>query len=260
MLSAAVDQKNRGVMKYSDVAVVVLAAGKGTRMKSDKPKVLHAVNGQPMIQWVLEAAVQVADHVVVVVGHQADRVKGAVKAFSVSFALQKELLGTGDAVKSALPFIEESMSHVVILCGDVPLIRSKTIESLIKTHYKNKNDVTLLAVEVEDPFGYGRVILDRGQQVKAVREEADAAPDEKGVRLINSGLYCVSRPFLERAVPALDCDNAQKEFYLTDIIALACQWGCRAGVMKGGNPKEVAGINTLDQLLTAEVAMKAMDV
>lgn len=249
------------IMKYPDVAVVILAAGKGSRMKSDKPKVLHTVKEKPLIQWVLECADQVTGHIVVVVGHLAEQVKACVsEVISTGFAIQKELLGTGDAVKTALPLLSKDISDVVILCGDVPLIRSKTVDSLVCAHRDNANDVTVLAVEMDDPTGYGRVLLDVRGEVSVIREEVDATDAEKQIRLINSGIYCVCRNFLDKAIGCLGQNNAQGEYYLTDIIGLARQWRCRVGLMVGNSAYEVAGINTIEQLLEVETLMNEIDV
>ncbi len=244
----------------TDCAVIVLAAGKGTRMKSDKAKVLHELIGKPMVLYVLETAASiVGDLVFAVVGHQANRVKEAVaREMRVHFVDQPEQLGTGHAVQCALPVLPPNVDHIIILCGDVPLIRFETIDALIKTHVANQQDVTLLAVEVEDPTGYGRIILSHNGQLTAIVEEADANAKQKAIRLINAGIYCVKRQFLERALTQITNANAQMEFYLTDIIGIGYAANCSMGVMIGANPDEIIGINTLDDLQRVAAVLHRM--
>ncbi|MDY0376433.1 MAG: NTP transferase domain-containing protein [Desulfobacterium sp.] len=237
-----------------DIGVVVLAAGKGTRMGSNLAKVLHRVNGQSMIVHVVGCAVKVSNaNVIVVVGHQAEQVRDEVlKKFKVSFAIQKELLGTGDAVKAALPFFSEGLSHVVVLCGDVPLIKAATVERLVEFHLHSKNKLTALAVEVDDSTGYGRIILDAEKMLVAICEEADASAEEKKIKLINSGIYCIERKFLTSALEGLTRDNAQNEYYLTDLVKIGAADGIKMGVLKTDDPHEVLGVNTPAQLSQAE--------
>ena len=189
-------------MDFETVAVVILAAGKGTRMKSDLPKVLHAVNGKSMINRVVDAVIpSFFDNIIVVIGHQWERVKSEVEsAFSgkVSYAIQHELNGTGDAVRSAMPELKEKMEHVLILCGDVPLIQTKTLQLFVSTHIHDRRDVSVFSVCVENPTGYGRIILNESQRFVAIREEADASLEEKTIRRVNSGIYCVKKNFFNR--------------------------------------------------------------
>ncbi len=240
-----------------NVAVIILAAGLGTRMKSDMAKVLHPILGVPMICHVLEAACDVAGKdVVVVVGHQADRVRKACqKVKPVSFALQAEQNGTGHAVLCAMPSVSDSVQHVVILCGDVPLLKAATIHSLVQDHIKTGRDLTLLAVELDNPSGYGRVVMNAERQLTRIVEEADADDAERAIALINSGIYCVSRSFLAASLNELTPDNAQGELYLTDIIEVGYRWGKRIGVMVGPDPEEVSGVNTVANLQTVETLM-----
>ncbi len=235
---------------YGDVGAVVLAAGRGTRMKSDLPKVLHEINGQTMVHAVVSCAVSLLGrHVVVVIGHGGDLVKQVVsREFDVLFAWQKALLGTGDAVKSALPVLPEAVADVLVLCGDVPMIRRDTLSGLIDFHRRENNQVSLLAVRVEDPTGYGRVILDEKGHLTGIREEADATHFEKKNDLINSGIYCISKEFLRHAIEQIDSHNAQREYYLTDIVEIAVALGKKAGCLLGNNPREIMGVNTPEDL------------
>ena len=237
-----------------NVAAIILAAGLGTRMKSDLAKVLHPILGKPMISYVLETACDVArNHVVVVVGHQADEVKRICSQFpGVGFALQAEQLGTGHAVQCAMPVLGDAVTDVFILCGDVPLLKAETVARLLLDHRKHRRVLSLLAVEVEQPKGYGRVIVDENRNLTRIVEEADANAHEKKVRLINSGIYCVNRRFLDEALKQVTPDNAQGEFYLTDIIGIGYAAGLKIGVMVGEDELEVCGVNSIDDLRFVE--------
>jgi bifunctional UDP-N-acetylglucosamine pyrophosphorylase/glucosamine-1-phosphate N-acetyltransferase/UDP-N-acetylglucosamine pyrophosphorylase len=237
-----------------DIGVVVLAAGKGKRMGSNLTKVLHHVNGKSMIVHVVDCAVKVSgSNVIVVVGHQADQVKEVVaKRFKVDFAIQKRLLGTGDAVRAALPLLSGGISHVVVLCGDVPLIKACTVERLVEFHLNSKNRLTTLAVEVDDSTGYGRIILDDEKKLVAICEEADASTEEKKIKMINSGIYCIEREFLTSALEGLTRANAQNEYYLTDLVKIGAADGIKMGVVNCNDSSEVLGVNTPLQLNQAE--------
>jgi UDP-N-acetylglucosamine diphosphorylase/glucosamine-1-phosphate N-acetyltransferase len=236
------------------IAVVILAAGKGTRMKSDIAKVLHIISGRPMISYVVETAVEIAGtNVVVVVGNQAEQVRKIVLSNAdVRFAIQREQRGTGHAVKCALPVLPEYCNEVVILSGDVPLIKASTVQHLLKQHIANNNDVTLLAVEMDNPFGYGRVLLNKTGDLNRIVEETDATDREKCIKIINSGIYCVKKEFLEFALSRLQTNNMQKEVYLTDIIEIAFKSKKRAGLVIGKDPTEILGVNTPEDLRSIE--------
>ena len=240
-----------------NVAVVILAAGMGTRMKSDKAKVLHEIQGRPMVLYVVETARKVAgDDVVVVVGNQAQKVRKVVsETAELCFAYQEKQLGTAHAVLCALPLISPHCEHVVILCGDVPLIEAETIEALVADHLNARRDISLLAVELDDPFGYGRILLDDRRHVSAIIEEADATADQKQIKLINSGIYCIDKRFLLDALPKIRPDNVQGELYLTDIMAIGHKEKKRMGVMIGTNYQQILGINTCQDLITVDRIM-----
>lgn len=241
-----------------NLGIIILAAGLGTRMKSDKAKVLHEICGRPMINYVVDTACRLAgDNVFLVVGHQAEQVRTVVgREHQVRFALQPEQLGTGHAVLCALPRLGDQIQDVVILCGDVPLIRPDTIAEIIDTHRNERNDVTLFVVAVDNPTGYGRVILDAGHQLTGIVEEADATAAQKKINIINTGIYVVTRHFLSAALPQLRADNAQKEIYLTDIIAIGHRSQRRMGVVTGRDPDEIIGINSPVELQRVENMMK----
>ena len=241
-----------------NVAAIILAAGLGTRMKSDLAKVLHPILDRPMISYVLETAYHVAaDNVVVVVGHQADDVKRiCLQTPGVSFAFQAEQLGTGHAVQCAMPEVGDSVEEVLILCGDVPLLKAETVKQLLDDHRENERILSLLAVEVDEPHGYGRVIMDDHRNLTGIVEEADANLDEKKVKLINSGIYCVNRRFLDASLARITPDNAQGELYLTDIIGIGYADGLKIGVMVGTDDLEVSGVNSIEDLKFVEQVIR----
>lgn len=236
-------------------AVIILAAGKGTRMKSPTAKVLHPIRNTPMIHFVLDTAVRLAgDNVVVVVGTQADRVKDVVSAShpEVGFALQENQLGTGHAVLCALPVLDESIEHVLILCGDVPFLRIKTLSSLVHTHVRQNNSITLVGARLKNPHGYGRLVMNDRKEVTRIVEEADAKEEEKRITLINTGIYCVHRQSLVTMLGQVKPDNAQKEIYLTDIVGIAADDGLPIGMIECEDQNEILGINTIQDLERAE--------
>jgi len=242
----------------SRVGVLILAAGLGKRMKSGRAKVLHEVMGKPMVAYVVEAAVPIAGSaLVVVVGNQAEAVQREVACRAdVQFALQDRQMGTGHAVQCALPHLPPECREVMVLCGDVPLIRTATLRALLGAHEQAGRDVTLLAVDLEHPYGYGRVLLDPGGNVLGIVEEADANDEQRAIRTINSGIYCLNRRFLEEALPRLSNDNAQGEYYLTDVIRIGAEWGRRLGVIWASDSNEILGINTPQDLARVEAILK----
>lgn len=242
-----------------NVAVIILAAGMGTRMNSDKAKVLHEIQGRPMILYVVETAKQIAgDDVVVVIGNQAEEVRAIISDTAESiFAYQEQQLGTGHAVLCALPQIPAHCDQVIILCGDVPLIQAETIAALVEDHMRARRDVSLLAVEMDNPFGYGRILLDGNRQISAIIEEADATAVQKQIKLINSGIYCIDKAFLLEALPEIRPKNAQGEFYLTDIMSIAYQEKKNMGIVVGTDCQQIIGINSCRDLATVDAVMKS---
>ena len=240
-----------------NVAVIILAAGKGTRMKSGKAKVMHKILGKPMVMYVVETAKRVAgNNVILVLGNQADRVREIVaENDELIYAIQKDQLGTGHAVLCALPYIPEHIEDVVILCGDVPLLSSDTVMRLIDDHIKAKRDISLLAVEVDNPTGYGRVILDEDLHVSKIIEEADTTDEQKRIKTINAGIYCVKKEFLLNFLWKIKSDNAQSELYFTDIVEIGYKEKKVVGVLVGRDYEEVIGVNTYEDLITAEAIM-----
>ena len=237
-----------------NAAIVILAAGLGKRMKSDKAKVLHEVLGKPMILYVVEASEKVVgNNVVVVVGNQAEAVKQAVSQdHKVFFAFQDKQLGTGHAVSCAMPVVPDSAEHIIVLCGDVPLIRQETIWQFWEKYNAENRDVSVLAVNADNPTGYGRVIANADGNVSGIVEEKDASDEQRKIKLINTGIYCVRKNFLNNALRQLKPDNSQGEYYLTDIISIAHREDKSIGVMVAQDADEFIGVNTLEHLAAAE--------
>ncbi|MDX9785140.1 MAG: NTP transferase domain-containing protein [Desulfobacterales bacterium] len=245
-------------LKNESCSVIILAAGLGKRMQSDKAKVLHEIMGRPMILYVVETARRsVGGNIIVVVGHQAEKVKAVISdKETVAFAFQEKQLGTGHAVLCALPLLSEKTENIVILCGDVPLLSYETVRLLISEHLRAGRDLTVLAVNVEVPTGYGRIIFDNNMNLLKIIEEADASDDQKAVKTINSGIYCVKRSFLCEALQKINMNNAQGELYLTDIIEVGSTEGRVLGVMIGSRVEETIGVNSREDLDKAEALMR----
>jgi UDP-N-acetylglucosamine diphosphorylase/glucosamine-1-phosphate N-acetyltransferase len=240
-----------------DVAVIILAAGKGTRMKSNRAKVLHEILGVPMIRYVAETALAVAHDVVAVIGHEAEAVQKALASYPViRFAVQKEQLGTGHAVVCAIPEISAGVQDVVVLCGDTPLIKPTTVRGLINEHRARESDLTLIATRLGKPFGYGRIVSDAvGNPIRIV-EESDASELEKKIQIVNTGTYCINVTFLKKALAGLKNDNAQGEFYLTDVVDRAYRDGKPAVVLEMNDTIQVIGVNTGEELTEAEMFLQ----
>jgi UDP-N-acetylglucosamine diphosphorylase/glucosamine-1-phosphate N-acetyltransferase len=230
---------------------VILAAGKGTRMKSDQAKVLFPIAGRPLLLHVLDNVEAAGfDSVVAVVGHQADRVREALEGRRVDCVLQEPQLGTGHAVQCAAPLLTGA-DLIAVLAGDAPLIRASTLCSMLEHHRRTGAAVTLLSAVVEDPKGYGRVVRHNGR-VTAIVEDKDATPEERAIHEINSSIYAFDGPFLLRGLPLIKNENRQKEYYLTDLVHLAFADGRRVEGVVVPDPMEVVGVNTVEQLEEAE--------
>lgn len=239
-------------------AIIVLAAGEGKRMKSRKAKVLHDILDTPMIMYVVETAQKVAGNdVILVVGNQAKAVRKVVsERYDVIFSLQKEQLGTGHAVSCALPYIPESTEHVIILCGDVPLLTSSTIHRLLDDHIKAKRDITILATEIDNPKGYGRVLIDKNRNVTEIVEETDATDKQKEIKTINTGIYCLKKEILFESLQAITPNNVQGEFYLTDIVGISYKERKFIGAVIEKDFEEFLGVNNHKDLMIAENIMR----
>lgn len=228
----------------TETAAIILAAGKGTRMKSDLPKVLHEINGRPMIAWVIDAIREVCgDRIYVVVGYEADQVREACRDENVHFVLQEEQLGTGHAVMQCEEALAGFAGTVMVLAGDVPCLRSETIREFSDYHHREAAAATVMSARADDPFGYGRIVRGESGAVTAIVEEKDADEATREIDEINSGLFCFDKKKLFAALKETDTNNAQKEYYLTDVIGRLRDSGDTVRAWCVEDPEEVAGVN-----------------
>jgi bifunctional UDP-N-acetylglucosamine pyrophosphorylase/glucosamine-1-phosphate N-acetyltransferase len=241
------------------VAIAIMAAGKGTRLKSKHPKVLHEVGGKPILAHVIATAAKVAPakDIFVIIGHEADRVRAAVAASGVQFVVQAEQRGTGDALMVA----QEALApydQVIVLSGDAPLITPDTIQKLSAFHAGQKATMTLLSADLEDPSGYGRVIRKtaRSSDVRAIVEEKATSPQQKKIREINSGFYAFSVPALYKHIGSLGTDNVHREYYLTDMAAVLGRAKQKVVVMKTPFPAEVLGSNKRSEIVNLDARLR----
>lgn len=242
------------IMKNRPISTIVLAAGKGTRMRSDQAKVLHRLCGKPLLAYSLRLAKTIrSQKIVVVVGHQAEMVRKAFPAPDLIFVEQRPQLGTGHAVLHAREQFTDYMGMILILCGDVPCLKADTVESLIDHHCRQRAVVTVMTTMLDDPGSYGRVMTGPTGDVLKIVEARDANDQERDVREINTGIYCADSRFLFEAVEQIKNDNSQREYYLTDIIEIACKMGLRVCSFVAADSVEVMGVNTLEDLETARV-------
>jgi bifunctional UDP-N-acetylglucosamine pyrophosphorylase/glucosamine-1-phosphate N-acetyltransferase len=241
-----------------EIISVILAAGKGTRMKSDLVKVLHPLLGVPMLSYPVELSLQgiQAEKTILVVGHQADKIKERFKDSKIHFVLQEEQLGTGHAVLQALPFLQSFHGTVLILCGDVPLVKLETLHSFIDTFRRNESNLSVLTAVVENPSGYGRIIRGPTGWLERIVEEKDASEEEKLIREINTGIFCVKASFLIDGLKEIGQENAQGEYYLTDLVEIGRKRGLRCSAHIVEDPVEVMGINSRVDLAVAHEVLR----
>lgn len=234
---------------------IILAAGQGTRMKSKLPKVLHKVLGKPMVQWVIDCltAAGVTDKITVL-GHGAEQV-ATVVGEQTSIVYQTEQLGTGHAVMQGVKALGAENDCVIVICGDTPLLQADTIKSLLAKHNAERNMVTVLTAQASDPTGYGRIVRN-GAQIEAIVEQKDATEEEKTITEINTGTYCFNQQFLLQYLPTLTTNNAQKEYYLTDLIKIANQNQFPVGGYQLDDFSESLGVNNRVQLAQAEQVLR----
>ncbi len=241
-----------------DIKSVILAAGKGTRMKSETPKVLHEIFGKTLVGYVLDNVKNITSENFVIVGHHADEVENFVKNNyeNAKTVLQTPQLGTGHAVSMVCPMLKDYKGLVLILCGDTPLITEETLKDFIKFHKSQNSDLTVMSTIFENPANYGRIIREPDNTLKCIVEEKDATPEQKAVKEVNAGIYCIDWAKVQPAFSQLTSNNAQGEYYLTDII----EWGKKnclnvnAYIMK--NNEEIFGINSRLHLAEATKIMQ----
>ena len=230
---------------------LILAAGQGTRIKSDLPKVLHKVCGKEMVNHVIDTMRKAnIEDINVIIGKGADLVKEKTSSRNVSYALQEEQLGTGHAVKCAIDFLRGKKGVVGVFCGDAPLIKAETVDNLFKTHIENKNSATLLSSIVEDPTGYGRVVRENDEVLKIV-EHKDFTEEELKINEMNAAIYCFDIEKLLNSLDKLSNNNNQGEYYLTDVIGILKEEGNKVGAVTI-DYEETIGVNSRIQLAEAE--------
>lgn len=230
------------------VAIAILAAGKGTRMKSRLPKVLHELGGRSLLGHVLNCAATLQpERQLVIVGYGSDEVRAALAQHDLTFVDQTEQLGTGHAVQQIIPHLQDFEGDVLVLNGDVPLLRPQTLEALLKTHQDHGNAATILTAQMAEPKGYGRVFCEDGDRVPQIIEDRDCTPEQRQNRRINAGIYCFRWSDLARVLPQLQTDNDQQEYYLTDVVKFMSP----VMAIDVADDQEILGINDRLQLATA---------
>lgn len=238
------------------LAVAILAAGRGTRMKSDLPKVLHPLGGRTLVEWVLTSLSEVNPvRRLIIIGYQGDEVRSALgeatavttPETSLEFVEQREQLGTGHAVQQLLPVLEGFQGNLLVLNGDVPLLRPETLKMLLETHESRGNAATLLSAQLPEPQGYGRVFCDDQNVLKEIVEDRDCTPEQRQNQRINAGVYCFRWSDLSQVLPNLSTDNQQKEYYLTDTVKFMHP----VMAVDVADYQEILGVNDRLQLATA---------
>jgi len=239
-----------------DFVTIILAAGKGTRMKSDLAKVLHKIHGRPMVHYVIDLAHDIgSERVILIVGHQKERAMAACKDMNVEFTVQAQQLGTGHAVRMTQPLLHDYAGDVIVLSGDVPLLTIKTLKNLVSAHQNHKAIATLLTSQLDDPSGYGRVIRNEQGEVIKIVEDKDATQSERAVKEINVGIYMFNAKELFASLQLINNDNAQGEYYLPDVVKMYVDNGRRVIAQLADKFDETRGINTLQQLHQAETIL-----
>ncbi len=233
--------------------IVILAAGKGTRMQSTLPKVLMPLAGRALVIHVLDTLKHFKKtKTILIVGYEQEKVREATRNYDVSYAEQLEQKGTGHAVQMTVPYLDQNLSETLILCGDVPLIKAETLDKLLKEHHQNKAQATILTTELLDAGTYGRIVRNADRSVQKIVEFKDASESEKKIKEINSGIYVYDTKLLIKALKDLKPTNAQKEYYLTDCIEILKNQGHKVAAYCTKDDREVAGVNTLTDLAELE--------
>ena len=244
-------------MQEQDLAVIILAAGKGTRMGNSLAKVLIPIAGKPTLEFALDTAERLnPTRTVVVVGHQADRVQKIFSNRDLEFVLQKEQLGTGHAARQAEQTLANFEGRILVLCGDMPLIKPKTLESLLRIHREMEAKCTVLTLKGNANNDFGRIIRDVDGSFLRIVEYREASAEEKNVDEFNSGVYCFDKSLFFKALCSIGDSNIQKEYYLTDALEYSVNIGCRVASLETEDTNEIIGINTPDDLKLVEQLLK----
>lgn len=251
-------------MSKRTLSCIILAAGKGTRMKSDKPKVMHEIAGRPMISWLIDTCEQInPDEIIIVSAPDMPEMQDVIAPHKI--AIQTEQQGTGDAVRAALPVMDNKNGDVLILLGDAPLLSVYTLKKLVDTRHDDDNvGISVLGVDLEDPTGYGRLVVDEDDVVGAIVEDRDCDDNQRDITLCNTGAFCVDAAKIREWTDGLATDNAQMEYYITDIPAIALKEGIQTKTYITHDPEEVFGANTradlarLEKIAQSELRRNAM--
>ena len=236
------------MQEQEEVIAIILAAGKGTRMKSDKSKLVHKIYGKEIVLRSYENTKKAGiDNIIAVVGHLKEQVKDVLKD-RVKYVYQEEMLGTGHAVMQAKEFLQGKKGKVVVLNGDVPILRPETIRNLVEKSITNKEYATLLTAIYDNPYGYGRIIRDEGGNVEGIVEEKDATEMQRKIKEINAGIYCFDIEELLKALDSINNDNASGEYYITDVIKIMNDNGLKTGAVIVEDNTEILGVNDRVQL------------
>ena len=239
--------------RRNDLAVIILAAGEGKRMKIGGAKVLAELRNKPLLSYVIETSKKLSPaYITVVVGHDRDKVIERFHDEGVLFVIQADQLGTGHAVSMAKEVFDRFTGTLIVLYGDVPLISEKTLRNLFSHHRNTSARVTLLTAVIDNPFGYGRIIRNKDGRVLKIVEEKDAALEEKKISEINTGIGCFELPGLWRILPMLKNNNKQGEYYLTDTVELYINEVAHVEAIQAENPVEILGVNTSEDLENLE--------
>ena len=235
------------------VKSVILAAGKGTRMKSDIPKVLHEIFNKALLSYVIDSLEGISEENYVIAGHLAEKVEEYVKKSptNTKIAIQTPQLGTGHALSTVCPYLNDYEDDVIVLCGDTPLITSDTLKVFLETHKQNRSDITVMSAVFENPSNYGRIVRNSDGKISSIIEEKDATPTQKAIKEVNAGIYCFKWDKIKNVFSELKTDNAQGEYYLTDIV----KWGNEHGLSVNSyvleDNEEIFGINSRSDLAKA---------
>jgi bifunctional UDP-N-acetylglucosamine pyrophosphorylase/glucosamine-1-phosphate N-acetyltransferase len=239
-----------------DTVALILAAGKGVRMRSGLAKVMHPICGRPMLSYVLNVVRGLGLlRVLVIVGHQAERIKEVFAATSVEWVVQDKQLGTANAVLCALPRVDGFAGHVLICCGDTPLLTTETIHDFIEAHRATDSDLSVLSMVLKQPGTYGRILRDSKGLVKGIIEARDAAKSELRITEVNTGIYCARADLLRSVIPEIDNTNSQGEYYLTDMVQKAAEKDWKVQAVPASDPQEFMGVNTKEELEAAEAVI-----
>ncbi len=245
-------------MDQTPVSALVLAAGLGTRMKSTRAKVLHTVLSEPMISHVMRTVDKIGfDNVLMVIGHQKEKVMAVLEDFQISFVAQEEQLGTGHAVLCAENQLQAIGGTVMILSGDVPLISKDSIQQMLAKHQDRKPALTIMTTLLDNPTNYGRILRNEHGHLQAIMEEKDATAEQRKINEINAGIYCAEVPFLFDALSRVGSDNSQGEIYLTDIVKIAIDMDQKVEIFGSASAEEVLGINSTVELAAANKYLQA---